>query len=64
MEKKEKYMYGRCPKISNTKVSNIMAEANSEDQDQTAPEGAVWSGSTLFPVPPSILRSNCIKSKI
>ena len=22
--------------------------ANSEDPDQTAPEGAVWSGSTLF----------------
>ena len=25
-----------------------MAYANSADPDQTAPEGAVWSGSTLF----------------
>ena len=23
--------------------------ANSEDPDQTAPQGAVWSGSALFP---------------
>ena len=28
-----------------------MAYANSADQDQTAPEGAVWSGSTLFAIP-------------
>ena len=26
------------------------------DPDQTAPEGAVWSGSTLFAIPLSILR--------
>ena len=29
-----------------------------------APEGAVWSGSTLFAIPPSFLRNNCIKSKL
>ena len=42
--------YGKCPKISNTKVSNKMAYANSAD-----PEGAVWSGSTLFARPLCIL---------
>ena len=33
--------YSKCPKISNTKVSDKMAYANSTDPDQTAPEGAV-----------------------
>ena len=33
--------YGKCPKISYTKVANKMAYANSADPDQTAPEGAV-----------------------
>ena len=28
-----------------------MAYANSADPDQTAPSGAVWSGSTLFAIP-------------
>ena len=28
------------------------------DPDQTAPEGAVWSGSTLFAIPLFILRNN------
>ena len=41
-----------------------MTYANSADPDQTAPEGAVWSGSTLFAIPLSILRNSCIKSKI
>ena len=41
-----------------------MAYANSADPDQTAPEGAVWSDSTLFTIPLYILRNNCIKSKI
>ena len=41
-----------------------MAYENSADLDQTAPEGAVWSGSTLFPIPLCILENNCIKSKI
>ena len=34
-----------------------MAHANSADP------GAVWSGSTLFAIPLSILRNNCIKNK-
>ena len=55
--------YDQCPKISYTKVSDKMAYANSVDHDQTAPEGAVWSGSTLFGIPLSILRNNCMKSK-
>ena len=33
--------YGKCPKNSNTKVSDKMTYANSADPDQTAPEGAV-----------------------
>ena len=55
--------YSKCPKILYTKVSDKMAYANSLDPDQTAPEGAVWSGSTLFAIPLSILRNNCIKSE-
>ena len=58
------FYYGKCPKNSNTKVSDKMTYANSADPDQTAPEGAVWSGSTLFAIPLSILRNSCIKSKI
>ena len=40
-----------------TKVANKMTYANSAGPDQTAPEGAVWSGSTLhvFVSPLSIL---------
>ena len=61
-----KYLYytlviGKCP---NTNVSNKRTYANSADPDQTAPEGAVWSGSTLFAIPLCILRNICIKSKI
>ena len=33
--------YGKCPKISKTKLSYEMTYANSVDPDQTAPEGAV-----------------------
>ena len=56
----------KYPKISNTKVFEKMtyANRNSKDPDQTAPEGAVWSGSTLFAIPLSILRNGCIKNKI
>ena len=32
---------GKCPEISNTKVSDKMTYANSADPVQTAPEGAV-----------------------
>ena len=55
--------YIKCPKILNSKVSDKMTCVNSADPDQTAPEGAVWSGSTLFAIPLSILRNNCIKNK-
>ena len=37
-----------------TKSSDKMVYANSVDPDQTAPEGAVWSASTLFAILPSI----------
>ena len=57
-------IYGKCPKISNTKVSDKMTYANSADPDQAAPSGAVWSGSTMFAIPLSILSNRCIKSKI
>ena len=33
----KKNEYGKCPKISNTKVSDKMPYANSADPDQTAP---------------------------
>ena len=46
--------YGKCPKNPNTKVSDKMTYTNSVDPDQTAPEGAVWSGSTLFAIPLNI----------
>ena len=54
---------GYCPKIFCTKVSDKMAYANREDQDQTAPVGAVWSGSALFANPDSNLRNNYIKNR-
>ena len=34
-----------------TKVSDKVAYTNNADPDQTAPEGAVWSGSILFAHP-------------
>ena len=43
--------YSKYPKIWNNKVSDKMAYAKSADQDQTAPEGVVWSGSTLYSIP-------------
>ena len=56
--------YSNCPKISYTKNSYKMTYANSADLDQTAPEGAVWSGSTLFAIPLSVLRNNCIMQNL
>ena len=53
-------VYGKCLKILNTKVSDKMKYANNVDPDQTAPKGAVWSGSTLFDIPLSILSNMCI----
>ena len=58
------FIYDKCPKISYTEVTDKMAYANNADPDQTAPKGAVWSGSTLFAISFSILRNNCIESKI
>ena len=34
-------IYGKCPKISNTKVSGKMSDVKSVDPDQTTPERAV-----------------------
>ena len=64
MQKKKQY--GKClkfctPTKRDVQVPNKTACANSADPDQTAPEGAVWSGSTLCAIPLSILRNNCIK---
>ena len=39
-------LYRNFPKFSDRQVW-----ANSADPDQTAPRGAVWSGSTLFAIP-------------
>ena len=57
-------LYGKCPKLLDTKVSDKMPHANSADPDQTAPEGAVWSGSSLFAIQLSILWDKCMKNKI
>ena len=40
------FTYRNDPKFSDRYVL-----ANSADPDQTAPRGAVWSGSTLFAIP-------------
>ena len=52
--------YGKCPKISYTKVSYKITYAKSADPDQTAPSGAVISLSALFAygIPLSILRNS------
>ena len=42
--------YRKFAKFSYITVSDKMAYANSADPDQTTPEGAVWSGSTLFAI--------------
>ena len=52
--------YGKYPKIANTKESDKMTYAYSAGPDQTAPEGAVLSGSTLFAIPLSIFSNRCI----
>ena len=50
--------------MSYTKVSDKMVHANGAEPDQTAPEGAVWSGSALFAIPQSILWKTGINSNI
>ena len=57
-------IYGKCPNISYTKVSEKMAYANSVDPDQTAPEGAVWSGSTLFAIPLGMHKEQNLAKKV
>ena len=39
---------------NNPTFSDRYAQANSADPDQTAPSGAVWSGSTLFAIPSAL----------
>ena len=68
--------YGKCPKTLNTLFHTIWAEisffmqrflkilcgmTNGADPDQTAPSGAVWSGSTLFAY---VIFSNTLVFKI
>ena len=38
-----------CKKLPNI-TAELSIEANSVDPEQTAPIGAVWSGSTLFSI--------------
>ena len=64
IKKSSSLKYGKYPKILYTKVSDKVAYASRADPDQTVTEGAVWSGSTLFAIPLSILRNICIKGKI
>ena len=44
MSSAEVFCYKKLPNITD----ELSIEANSVDQEQTAPIGAVWSGSTLF----------------
>ena len=39
----------RCKKLPNI-TDELSIEANNVDPEQTAPNGAVWSGSTLFAI--------------
>ena len=50
------YGYGKCPKISYTKVSDYMAGS--------IQFAIAMAGSTQFAISLSISRNNCIKSKI
>ena len=53
--------YSKCPKILYTEVSDKISYANSADWNQN--ERVVWSRSTLFAIPLSILWNNCIKKQ-
>ena len=50
-----RHCYCKCPKILNTKMSDKITYVNSAAIDQSAPGGAVWSGSTFFAIPLSSL---------
>ena len=52
-------MYHNDPKFSDR-----YAWTNSADPDQTAPRGAVWSGSTLFAIPSACNESKGGKTEI
>ena len=56
-------MYSKCLKILYTKIPDQMEYANSADSDQTAPQGAVWSGSTLFAILVNIFKKQLLKKK-
>ena len=50
-------------KIMYTSLSDKMKYANSADPSQSAPQEAVWLGSTLFAFSPSIFWNNlCIQT--
>ena len=53
-----------CPKISYSKVADKMSYENSRDPDQTAPEGAVRSGSILFANPLSFKKQQHKKQNL
>ena len=59
-------VYGKCPTISYTKVSDKMIYGNNVDIDQIPPAGGrsgIWSGSAMFTTPLSIVRNNNTKTK-
>ena len=53
------FLYSKYPKMSYTKASDKILYANNVDPDQIE----VWSGSTQFAIPLSILRNNCTENK-
>ena len=61
----QQHIYSKCPKISHTKVSDKMTQSCKQCRPKSDCScGAVWSKSTVFAIPLSIFRNNCIKSKI
>ena len=47
-------MHLKMSSAANTRIKYRTLEANSVDPEQTAPIGAVWSGSTLFVIEASL----------
>ena len=62
--KKPNFNYGKCPKISNFEVSDKIANKNSVDPDQTAPNEQSDQGLHCLTVHLFTLRNNCMKSKM
>ena len=52
------------PKFCTPNFSGKMAYANTVEPNQAASEVAVWSESTVFAIPPSILWYKHMKNKI